>query len=242
MRKSNIDLNFGLFRAGCIYTLTCPETNLVRYVGKTFNPKRRFYDHCSISTKDKSRKAVWVRSLIKKNKKPIINVIDSCDEFNWEEKEIAYIKLYKSVGARLLNHSNGGGQDSLNYKFTKEQSNKVSNALKGVPKSKEHIVNAKEALNDKWNNDSEYRELMISKAKKVLNELTIEQKEKANSKRRVWQRQKMKVKLCDLYKVNKRIQNKDITRIEAAKELGCSRDNIYWAYKIYTKLLKINKI
>lgn len=242
MQKDSVDLNFGLFRAGCIYTLTCPETNMVRYVGKTFNPKRRFYDHCSISTKEKTRKAIWVRSLIKKNKKPIIDIIDNCDEFNWEEKEKGYIKLYKSIGANLLNHTKGGEQGALNYKFTESQSNKIRIALKGVPKSKEHIANVAKALKEKFNDDKEYRDKMSRMARLALSNLTPEQRESSRLKRLVGQRKKMKVKLCDLYKMNKRIRNKEITRIDAAKELGCNRDNLYWAYKVYTNLLKNNTI
>ena len=86
-----------------IYTLNCPETNEVRYVGKSTNPSKRFSNHlCDTS---KSHKASWIRSLINNNKLPILNIIEEFDnELACYNAEIIYISSYSN----LTNHPIGG--------------------------------------------------------------------------------------------------------------------------------------
>ncbi len=43
-------------REGCIYTISCPKTNLVRYVGKSFNFKHRCYQHLNPKKTENSKK------------------------------------------------------------------------------------------------------------------------------------------------------------------------------------------
>jgi len=106
--KLSDNANFGLFRAGCIYVLKDPDTELVRYVGKTFSPTRRFYEHLNYNPNYRNKRTNWIGSLAKHCKKPIIEIIDECDEFTWSDKEKGYIKMYKACGARLLNMTDGG--------------------------------------------------------------------------------------------------------------------------------------
>lgn len=86
-----------------IYTLNCPETNEVRYVGKSTNPSKRFSNHlCDTS---KSHKASWIKSLINNNKLPILNIIEEFDnELACYNAEIIYISSYSN----LTNHHIGG--------------------------------------------------------------------------------------------------------------------------------------
>ncbi len=212
-----INSNFGLFRAGVIYTLTCPDTLLVRYVGKTFNPKDRFFRHHSIDNREKSKRALWVNGLISKNKKPIIDIIDDCDEFNWCEKEIAYIKLYKSIGAKLLNMSSGGEQGALNYKFTETQSEKLSKALKGKSKTKEHTENAKNARIKSLKDNPELKIKLAKISSNILKNMTEEQKERSLNRRRLTFAKRNKIKLCDFYKMKLKLDSSNLTKKDVAK-------------------------
>lgn len=89
-----------------IYKLIDPISNEIRYIGKTGNLKNRFAHHISHSKKLKSHISNWITSLVKQNKLPIIEVIETCNEDNWEEREIYWISFYKSK--KLCNVHSGG--------------------------------------------------------------------------------------------------------------------------------------
>ena len=89
-----------------IYELIDPLTNETRYIGKTTNVKNRFNLH--LKDTSKTYKGNWIRSLLKQNLEPIINVIDEVSENEWSFWERWYISLYKGWGFRLTNGTNGG--------------------------------------------------------------------------------------------------------------------------------------
>ena len=92
-----------------IYTLSDPITGRVRYVGKTINLKQRFNKHILESRKStKSHKKAWINSLLNKNLKPIINIIDIVDEENWGFWEQYWISQFKTWGFKLTNTTDGG--------------------------------------------------------------------------------------------------------------------------------------
>lgn len=145
-----------------IYTLSHPETNEVRYVGKTINTKRRYKQH--LYDKRGSHKGSWVKSLRKEGLKPVLTILETCED-NWQEREIYWISQYDN----LTNHSIGGGVDyvrttseetrekmrqaQLGKSKTEEQKKKigssVSKKLKGKTKTDEHKRKLKESFPNK---------------------------------------------------------------------------------------------
>lgn len=92
-----------------IYCLKCPEGE-IRYIGKTTNIKRRLAGHITNSklhTK-KNHLLNWVKALLNNNTKPLIEIIEECDEFNWQEKERYWIKYYRDLNYNLCNSADGG--------------------------------------------------------------------------------------------------------------------------------------
>jgi hypothetical protein len=91
-----------------IYTLSDPTTNKIRYVGKTVNPKRRLSQHVQDAKyfPNRTRTLNWIKSLLLKNIKPIMTVIEECEN-NWGEREIYWIDYYKKE-YDLCNHHKGG--------------------------------------------------------------------------------------------------------------------------------------
>ena len=107
-----------------IYTLSHPETNEVRYVGKTINLKRRYKQH--LYDKRTSHKASWVKSLKNNGLKPIMTVIETCDETNWVDREKFWISQFDN----LTNLLDGGGAHYT--RTTKEETKaKISAIHKG---------------------------------------------------------------------------------------------------------------
>jgi hypothetical protein len=113
-----------------IYTLSDPDTGLVRYIGKTNDIKKRFSKHLSNNSLSAStKKNNWIISLLKNNQIPVIEILDEVDSSNIDFYEIFYISLFKSWGFQLLNDTNGGdGYDwtGRNHKSVSKLKNKIN--------------------------------------------------------------------------------------------------------------------
>src|SRR5688572_2866476 len=73
-----------------IYTISDPITGLVRYVGKTKDPNNRFKKHLT-SNKLNTKSCRWIKGLKSKGLKPVFDIIDTCSESDWQQKERQYI-------------------------------------------------------------------------------------------------------------------------------------------------------
>jgi len=100
-----------------IYILIDPKTNKVRYVGQTTKKlQQRLSAHINKARNTPNKtthKNTWIKSLIKENLKPIIQLIDIVSDDEWKEKEKYYIKKYRESGDELLNLSEGGDSGSM---------------------------------------------------------------------------------------------------------------------------------
>lgn len=216
------EATLSLFRSGVIYTLNCPDTNIVTYVGKSFSIKDRKNSHFSASLKEKTKKAMWVRHLKSLGKRPIFNIIDDCDEFNWEQKERFYIKLYKACGANLLNITMGGECGSMGHKRSQESKDNISAKMKGLVRTKEHLENNANALKDKFKTDSDfYNRMTIINLKKISN-LTQAQKELSYKRSKISRNvpKEERVKLAN--KIMIEINKGGKTRVEIAEMFDMS--------------------
>ena len=91
-----------------IYALVDPRNDEVRYIGRTINPRNRYWAHL-VKDNRNDYKRNWVKSLLNKNLRPkyeIIWITDNVGEAN--QAEIYFIKMYKEGGARLTNLTEGG--------------------------------------------------------------------------------------------------------------------------------------
>lgn len=99
------------------------QNNNIRYVGKTTNIKRRLYSHIAEAKLNKSKRYVlnWIRQLLLNNQKPILEVIEECNENNWQEREIYWISYYKELIPDLCNLCDGGTGGLTKENLTEEQ-------------------------------------------------------------------------------------------------------------------------
>lgn len=92
-----------------IYALVDPNTEEVRYVGKTVNLEWRLRDHCNGSNNcNNPHKSRWIAKLKAAGKKPIMTILQECDGDAWEGAECHWIAHYRSMGAQLTNILSGG--------------------------------------------------------------------------------------------------------------------------------------
>lgn len=125
-----------------IYSLSHPITNEIRYIGKTINLKRRYKQH--LYDKRHSYKASWVKSILKENLKPILTIIEECNENNWREREIFWISQFNN----LTNLMDGGGSHYV--RTTKEETKKkISLIHKGKKLTDEHKTKISNSMKKK---------------------------------------------------------------------------------------------
>lgn len=108
-----------------IYCLKHPENQEIRYIGKTTNIKRRLSQHIQDAKSHISNRRTinWICNLLKSNLKPIIEIIEVCNENNWQEREIYWISYYKER-VDLCNHHEGG-LGCLGRKLTQNEKEKI---------------------------------------------------------------------------------------------------------------------
>ena len=88
-----------------IYILKDPISNLIRYVGKSNNPKDRLKNHVNLSKKDQSHKRNWILKLKKKGLKPVMEVIDVVPIDSWQFWETYWISQIRTWGFDLINYT-----------------------------------------------------------------------------------------------------------------------------------------
>ena len=93
-----------------IYVLKDPVTNEIRYVGVTGQTlAQRLSQHICTAKNTPGRYVCnWIRSLLKENKRPVIEQIDEVPDNDWERWEIYYISHYRNMGYKLTNTDKGG--------------------------------------------------------------------------------------------------------------------------------------
>lgn len=86
-----------------IYSLNCPFTNQVKYVGKTQNTLvNRLSAHVAMKGLN-FEKELWIKSLKEKSTKPIINLLEITDSESWQNRERHWINHFLSKGSILFN-------------------------------------------------------------------------------------------------------------------------------------------
>lgn len=103
----------------------------VRYVGKTNNPKSRLYSHIAEAKRKKSNRKIlnWIRSLLSRNEKPVLEIIEICSHENWQDREKYWISFYRKKVTNLCNECDGGEGGLTRDCITKENLIKKSKVM-----------------------------------------------------------------------------------------------------------------
>lgn len=122
-----------------IYVLTELD-GVVRYVGKSneYRIGRRIVEHCRPSSlKYHTHKNMWIKSLLKEDIKPILKIIEECDELNYREREKYWVDYYRKNSIKKLTNSTEGGEGAIripNRTISMEQRKKIGETWKKHPK------------------------------------------------------------------------------------------------------------
>lgn len=128
-----------------VYGLLDPDTLEIRYVGKTSNPERRYLEHVAPSrTKSKTYRGSWLKSLFLQNKRPGFVILER-NVTDANEAEMRWIRNLKSLGARLVNGTEGGDGWELGKRHSEQSKTKMHDSHVGKYRredTQELILNA----------------------------------------------------------------------------------------------------
>lgn len=186
-----------------IYVLKHPDTLEVRYVGKTIRSlSRRLGNHIANAKGNKHNKHLsnWIISILNKNKRPIIELLEECEYSVWQERE----KFWISQFPNLINLTEGGDgclgfihDDStkeklrmamIGRKHTEEFKQNMSLRLKGKPLSEEHKANIGKANSGKKATDATKKKL--SESHKGIKQSEESRKKRSETIKAWWAKRK----------------------------------------------------
>ena len=161
-----------------IYGLVDPETDEIRYVGKTKQPlNKRLSQHIASQPKHNTYKFNWIAKLKKNNLKPLIILIETCDPENWVEREKYWINELDN-----LTNLTQGGEDGLF--FTDEILQKISMGVKRAWDNPDYRQRHSDKMKEYWSNP-EHRKAHSLKVSGATR--TDDHREKiSNSKKELW--------------------------------------------------------
>lgn len=123
-----------------IYALVDPRTDVLRYVGMTKHPRKRYWRHCHPGPRNRTHRAQWIRALKQSGLKPEfipLEEVASDDEAAISER--FWIASLRAAGALLLNFAAGGegGDTCSGRKLSSEHRAKIAASHIGLKASPE---------------------------------------------------------------------------------------------------------
>lgn len=153
-----------------IYTLCCPVTGIVKYIGSTSSKlKYRLTGHICDSKRLSGPRHDWIESLTLKGLTPLIEPLEIIEN-DWENAEKYWIAQFRSWGFPLTNIADGG-KGATGVRASSEKRRKQSIALKGKPKTKDHNLKvsiANKGRRHKKDFKEKCRQRMLGKRSKGL--------------------------------------------------------------------------
>ena len=137
-----------------IYSLSCPVTKTVKYIGKAKCVKKRMYHHLNkrIQSKKNTKLANWLKKLFREGSEPLLSIIEVCGG-DWQEREMYWISFY---GKENLCNLTDGGEGKHGHKMSESLRAKISKSQKGKPKNypckggvKHHSIETKNKISEK---------------------------------------------------------------------------------------------
>lgn len=149
-----------------IYSLNCPITDEIKYIGQTYTSlKKRLNKHISDSRNPVVKVQCWIKSLTNKGLLPVMRLVEVCSKDNIDERETFYIAKYRSIGFDLKNISAGG---AVRRDIAKETRDKISKSLRGQIQSEETKKKRSQSSSIAWSDPA--LRAMKSRQTKLLND------------------------------------------------------------------------
>lgn len=128
-----------------IYVL-CDPDGTPRYVGASYHPQFRYYQHCeqAVKRRDEPRatgetnaKEAWLIELIDSGQKPVLKLIDSATETTARDVEADWIVRFRAEGKPLTNSTRGSAWLSAAEERLRNGEGSISSAGAGSEQLRE---------------------------------------------------------------------------------------------------------
>jgi hypothetical protein len=121
--------------------------NRVRYIGKSIDPAKRYKKHLYESRQKRTHKEKWIYSLLERNQKPLMEIIEDVPMGLENDYEKYWIEQFRAWGFSLVNGTIGGdgsnGFEGMNHtvgtkekisisRTGKKQSQEMKNKIMGI--------------------------------------------------------------------------------------------------------------
>jgi len=90
-----------------IYFLICPIENVVKYVGKTKDPKKRYKQHIKKLDKSQTKKKAWLQMLFEKKLLPTLKIIEETTGLNARNREQHFCDIHEKTILNIHNPTKG---------------------------------------------------------------------------------------------------------------------------------------
>ena len=90
------------------YIYTLADKTGIRYIGKSDDPFNRLKNHLKDAKKQRTRKEKWIYSLLKKEEKPVLEILDEVEKRDWSFFEKYWISQFRSWEFLIINGTDGG--------------------------------------------------------------------------------------------------------------------------------------
>lgn len=183
-----------------IYGLFDPQTDKLRYIGKSNNPKIRLAKHIRDAKKSTHlHRLAWIKGLLDKGLKPKLRVLLEIPRNQWQIVEKLLIAFLNDFGHPLTNMADGGlgGPTRRGYKRSDKARRNISDGLKRLYAKDEDLrLSQRDKSLEIWQN-RDFRE----KRDKALNDPKVKRKMSESQKRR-WKNQEIRDKQAKVGKEN----------------------------------------
>lgn len=95
-----------------IYALVDPKDGRIRYIGKTrYTLAKRLAEHCQDRRMRHNRHKInWIRLLESEGMRPLIRLLEECQESDWQEREKFWIALHRATVTNVTDGGNGSSE------------------------------------------------------------------------------------------------------------------------------------
>jgi hypothetical protein len=128
-----------------IYALHDPDTDEIRYIGKSVDAQKRFKAHLR-ENRRKTPVYLWLARLRKERKVPRLSIVSTVAAESWEAEERRVIEEY-AVSGSLLNVAEGG-QEPYCPREVRARNGALNSRLRTSTPRKARIYHLKRALGD----------------------------------------------------------------------------------------------
>lgn len=110
-----------------VYALVDPRSSRIRYVGCSYNPKKRMESQLTEARARRSNpkyakvpdnfppRLRWLTELIDGGNSPIVVILEECEYSEWRERENYWIVTLHEAGADLTNIRTSAGFDNIEH-------------------------------------------------------------------------------------------------------------------------------